>query len=151
MCTFSRHAIISVDHDCLLINYSEDYWMVMSRLEKKSTYYVYDDQARLNFGLLQMNPDWGKSKALNIRDHHKVGTTSNGFKVTVLSGKEACRQDCSQAVQRSVYIWHGYSPGSKERQTANAEKARLWFLKKDWETYNGTATGENWLKVISNL
>ena len=123
----------------------------MSQVEKKTRLYTYDDQARLNYALLQINPDWEETKTLSSHDHQKVGKTSNGFKVTLLSGKEACQQDCGHAVQKSTYIWHGYSPGSMNKQTAKAETAKLWFLREDWEAYNGTATGEHWLKVVSNL
>ena len=116
----------------------------------KQTNNVYDDQVRLNFALLAMDPDWGHTRRLNIRDHKKVATTPSGFKVTVVPNKLACRQDCNSKLKSSYYIWHGYGT-RKAKKAAKAKTAGLWFLRDDWESLNCTATGEQWLRALSDF
>ena len=119
----------------------------MSRM--KQTNNVYDDQVRLNFALLAMDPDWGHTRHLNIHDHKKVATTPSGLKVTILSSKLVCRHDCSTELNSSShYIWHAHGSG-KDGKIHKEDKAGLWFLRDDWESLNSTATGEQWLRAIS--
>ena len=132
---------------------TEGFWATMSKDEPTKRQYMYDDQAKLNFALLAMHPDWGETRRLDIRRHEKIATTQSGFKVTILSAKHACRKDCSIKPKSSYYIWHGHSPpGSAAKKAKNENRAGLWFLRDDWESHSSTAlTGEQWLRSISEF
>ena len=112
---------------------------------------MYDDQMRLNFALFAMDPDWGHTGHLNIHDHKKVATTPSGLKVTILPNKVACRHDCSTKLNSSsYYIWHRNVGRKDITNKIDKQDTRLWFLKDEWESLNSTATGEQWLRAISN-
>ena len=121
----------------------------MSKLEPIKGH-KFDDQVRLNFALLAMDPDWGHTRHLKIHDHKKVATTPSGLKVTILPNSIGCRLDCNTKLKSSYYIWHGRARG-KEMKLDNESTAGLWFLKDDWESLNSTATGEQWLTAISDF
>ena len=112
----------------------------MSKVEPKKSF-ASNDQARLNFALLAMDPDWGHTRQLNIHDHKKVAVTPSGFKATILPSKLACRHECSTKPKSSYYIWHGHVSGI-EKKVDEENTAGLWFLRDDWESLNCTATGE---------
>ena len=127
----------------------------MNRAEKriaklKRRAFLYDDQIRLNYGLLMLSPAWrGDGRET---DDTKTAVTPDGFKVTLLSNKLVCRAGaCKAELLSSYYVWHPSAKKNQVDKVKAAEKVKVWFLGKDWETHNSTATGELWLREISDL
>lgn len=109
-----------------------------------------NDQARLNFAIASLQPDWGSTESKSIMMDEWIGTTETGFKVTVLPAKYICRQLCSGKHRSEYYVWHKGGQNS-DGKMKYAQKGRLWFLSSDWQarTDNSSATGEEWLKEIT--
>ena len=150
--------------DSITLYYSsasiEKYWRAMSRLSANSTDYTlnekmkerisYDDQVRLNYALLMLNPVWEKRTREKTQDKLKRATTASGFTVTLLLNSIVCRVKCEKELQSKYYLWHQHA-GSKDSKSKKADKADLWFLRRNWESITTTATREQWLKEISKL
>ena len=109
-----------------------------------------NDQARLNYAISALQPDWGNTESKSILKDEWKATTGAGFNVTVLPAKYICRQGCSRKYRSQYYVWHkgGLKSDGKMRY---AQQGRLWFLRKDWEnrTTNSSAIGEEWLREIT--
>ena len=130
----------------LFIAPTEIFWNTMSSVLPRSM----NDQARLNNALSILQPDWGNIKDKSIMQNEWVATTPVGFKVTVLPAKYICRQGCKQKHRSEYYVWHKGGLNS-DGKMKNAQRGRLWFLRKDWEniTSNSSATGQQWLTEIT--
>ena len=114
-------------------------------------YLRFDDQVLLNYALLAMHPVWRESGPKHTADEKQnlKGTTSSGFTVTLFSEDTICRKSCNETLLSQYYIWHERSHKNIESKTSNT---KLWFLKVDWAYHNtSNATGEQWLKEISDL
>ena len=126
--------------------HTEVFWNTMSSVLPKSM----NDQARLNYALSALQPNWGNNEAKSIITDEWVATTPTGFKVIVLPARYVCRQGCSRKHRSEYYVWHkgGQNSDGKMRY---AQRGRLWFLRKDWEsrTSNSSATGQEWLEEIT--
>lgn len=126
--------------------HAEIFWDAMSDVLPNSM----NDQARLNFALSVLQPDWGETVSKNILTDAWMATTPCGFKVTVLPARSICRQDCNKKHRSEYYVWHkgGQSSEGKMRY---AERGRLWYLRRDWEerTNVSSATGTDWLREIT--
>ena len=109
-----------------------------------------NDQARINFGLATLQPDWGNTDSKSIMKDEWVATTTTGFNVTVLPAKYICRQLCSGKHRSEYYVWHKGGVNS-DGKMKTAQRGRLWFLRHDWEnrTTDSSATGEEWLREIT--
>ena len=108
-----------------------------------------DDQVLLNYALLAMHPVWREISSRHAHDKLKVGTTPSGFTVTLFPEDIICRNHCSEKLLSQYYIWHRRSHKDIASKSSNTT---LWFLKVDWAYHNtSNATGEQWLKEISDL
>ena len=132
----------------------------MSKLSTNSTEFTlhrklkekipYDDQARLNYALLTLNPVWKERRRESTQDKLKRATTASGFTVTLLLNSIVCRVKCEKELQSKYYLWHQHT-GNQDNMSKKARRADLWFLRRNWESITTTATGEQWLREISNL
>lgn len=115
---------------------------------------AYDDQVRLNYALKQMSPIWEDSSGRTGTSLNKRATLTayaSGFTVTLLPAEIICRAQCKEKLQSQYYVWHKLTSKNIHSKTANTGQARLWFLRKDWETFNNSGSnGVQWLKEISD-
>lgn len=116
---------------------------------------AYDDQMRLNYALKQMNPVWEDASGRTGTTLDKKSTltahTASGFTVTLLPVENICRRQCNEKLQSQYYVWHKLIRKNISSKTTNTGKAKLWHLRKDWETtFNSSATGVQWLREISD-
>ena len=125
---------------------TEVFWKTMSSVLPECT----NDQAKLNYAISALHPDWGNTTSKSIMRDKWTATTPSGFNVTVLPARYVCRQDCSKKHTSEYYVWHKGGRSSDGKMTT-AQRGNLWFLRKDWETRttNSSATGEEWLREIS--
>ena len=109
-----------------------------------------NDQARLNYALSALQPDWGDTQSKNILKDEWVATMASGFKVTILPARYICRQGCSRKHQSEYYVWHKGGQNSEGKMNV-AQRGKLWFLRRDWEvrTANSSSSGDEWLKEIT--
>jgi hypothetical protein len=121
--------------------------------ERKSV--AYDDQVRLNYALKQMNPVWEDASGRTGNALNKKSTltahTASRFTVTLLPAEIICRGQCNEKLQSQYYVWHKLTRKNISSKTTDSGKAKLWHLRKDWETtLNSSASGVQWLKEISD-
>ena len=130
----------------LYLSHAEVFWNTMSRLLPKSM----NDQARLNYAISALQPDWGEMNSKSILTDEWVAITPSGFKVTVLPARYICRQGCSRKRKSEYYVWHKGGDNSDGKINV-AQRGRLWFLRKDWEAraVNSSTSGVEWLKEIT--
>jgi hypothetical protein len=125
---------------------TETFWKTMSNVLPTCT----NDQAKLNYAISALHPNWGNTTSKSIMRDEWTATTSSGFKVTVLPAKYICRQACSRKHRSEYYVWHKGGKSS-DGKMSTAQRGNLWFLRKDWEarTSNSSIIGEEWLKEIT--
>ena len=125
----------------------------MSRMSNERKL-AYDDQVRLNYALKLLNPIWHGSDGKPVNSRNKKTTLTahaSGFTVTLLPAEVICRSECKEELQSHYYVWHKLTGRNLQSKTAKTGNARLWYLKKDWETLDSKASGVQWLKEISLL
>ena len=124
----------------------ETFWKTISTVLPESM----NDQAKLNYAISALHPDWGNTTSKSIMRNEWTATTPSGFNVTVLPAKYICRQACSKKHRSEYYVWHKGGKSS-DGKISTAQQVNLWFLRKDWEarTNNSSITGKEWLKEIT--
>ena len=110
--------------------------------------FQFDDQLRMNYAFEAMDPMWKDESGENKLAELKFGTTASGFSVTMLSEEMICRCNCTENLQSKYYVWHKQSSKNVESKTNTSEQFKLWFLRKDWESWTSSSIGDKWLKEI---
>ena len=125
----------------------------MSNMNTANKKAASDDQVRLNYALKIMNPVWRDSNgrtAPTLNTKATLTAHASGFTVTLLPAEIICRSQCREQLQSHYYVWHKLTSKNIHSKTTNTGQARLWFLRKDWETCNSSASGVQWLEAISD-
>ena len=136
----------------VFLNFTEKYWRTISSISKERKL-AYDDQMRLNYALKQMNPVWEDASGRTGTGLNKKETLTahaSGFTVTLLPAEIICRAQCNETLQSQYYVWHKLTRKNIQSKMTNTGQARLWYLRKDWETFNSSVSGVEWLKEISD-
>ena len=134
------------------MNCTENYWRAMSNINATHKF-SFDDQVRLNYALKRMNPVWEDSSGRTapiLNTKATLTAHASGFTVTLLPAEIICRSQCREQLQSHYYVWHKQGSKNVQRKTNTTGHASLWFLRKEWEICNSSASGVQWLEAISD-
>lgn len=119
----------------------EVFWNLLSEVQLSLE--KFDDQVLTNNALKQCNITWHTPAADSFIHGMCPGL---GLKVALLPATTVCRL-CGEE-EREWYVWHQRTARSQEDKKRAAEKAGMWFLKRQQNMEHNKLKGIEWLRYL---